>query len=242
MKPEKSADAQVSASGEEAETRFAELIDRFRTRKEAAERLEISTDQLARYLKGEAPPSLAVMLRLADISGVSLDWLAGRRSKRADSPGAAKRRLDQALAAIDANPTEFALLPRFEITASAGPGLFADDENIVDYLAFRDDWIRDTLRSRPSDLVLLDAAGDSMAPRIEAGDTLLIDRGVDTILDDAVYVLGLGEALVVKRVQRLLNGVVLKSDNPNYDPITVAKDEVEELRVLGRVRWIGKVV
>lgn len=73
----------------------------FRTKREAADTLEISTDQLTRYIKGQASPPLSVLMRLSAAKGVSLDWLAtGEGPMRAESapPPAAP---EGAAAAVD---------------------------------------------------------------------------------------------------------------------------------------------
>lgn len=56
--------------------RFSAAIALFRTKREAADTLDVSTDQLTRYEKGTASPPLAVLTRLSSAKGISLDWLA----------------------------------------------------------------------------------------------------------------------------------------------------------------------
>ena len=56
--------------------RLEAAIASFRTKREAANALDISTDQLTRYEKGVASPPLSVLTRLAHAKGISLDWLA----------------------------------------------------------------------------------------------------------------------------------------------------------------------
>jgi len=139
-------------------------------------------------------------------------------------------------------PLGYSLLPRFDVAASAGPGLFADEEQVVDWMAFRTEWIRRAVGARPSDLCLITAIGDSMEPTIRSGDLLLIDRSIDRILDDAIYVIVRAEVLVVKRIQRFFRGAVtIKSDNPSYVDETIDSAGLEDLRVAGRVRWIARM-
>ena len=134
-------------------------------------------------------------------------------------------------------------MPRYDVEASAGPGAFAETEDVVDFMAFREDWVRRTLRVDPASLVLITAVGDSMEPAIRAGDLLLVDRSVDRILDDAIYVLAIAGRLIVKRVQQFLNGAVtIKSDSDSYVDETIAPEEIDQIRVAGRVRWIGRLI
>jgi len=138
---------------------------------------------------------------------------------------------------------DFVLVPRYDIQASAGPGAFTDQEQIVDYLAFSRDWVSRTLRVDPSKLVLISAVGDSMEPAIRAGDLLLVDTSVGSFIDDAIYVIVMFEHLVVKRIQRFFRGaVIVKSDNPAYIEQTLGPDEAADVQVAGRVRWIGRMI
>jgi transcriptional regulator with XRE-family HTH domain len=73
----------VTDPGEHAQTplkalgsRIGEVADLYPNRKSAAEAAGISTDQLARYLRGENQPGLLSMASLLKPHGISLDWLA----------------------------------------------------------------------------------------------------------------------------------------------------------------------
>ncbi|MBI3451473.1 MAG: helix-turn-helix transcriptional regulator, partial [Rhodospirillales bacterium] len=134
----------------------------------------------------------------------------------------------------------YVLIPRYEAKAAAGVGTVVHSEQIVDYLAFKETWIREHLGLNPRLLLVLEALGDSMRPTIEDGDILLIDISEQHVRDNSIYVLVFGDELVVKRVERLRDGSVkIKSDNPAYGVETVPPGEVEKLWVVGRVRWSG---
>ena len=71
----------------------------------------------------------------------------------------------------------------------------------------------------------------------------MIDTGVTEFVDDAIHFIGRGDHLVVKRVQSFFGGaVVIKSDNPGYAQETLTADEAEAVRVVGRVRWIARMI
>jgi phage repressor protein C with HTH and peptisase S24 domain len=138
---------------------------------------------------------------------------------------------------------DYAYIPRFDARAAAGPALWVDEERILDYMAFRKDWVRRALGVDPRNLVLITAQGDSMEPTIRSGDVLLIDTSVNSIRDDAIYILVRHGEIAVKRLQRFFRGAVaIRSDNPAYTEETLDVDEVAELRVAGRVRWIGRML
>ncbi|HYC02067.1 MAG TPA: helix-turn-helix transcriptional regulator [Azospirillaceae bacterium] len=72
---------------EELPARLARVVDLFPTRRAAAAAAGVSVDQIARYLAGVNAPPFAVVSRLAQAQGISLDWIAtGSGSARAAPP------------------------------------------------------------------------------------------------------------------------------------------------------------
>ncbi len=71
-----------------------------------------------------------------------------------------------------------------------------------------------------SGFVLLCMKGDTMGERIKDGTPLLIDTSVTQITEDnGIYALLLGESVIVRRVQRRLQGgYLIASDNPAVTP------------------------
>jgi len=111
---------------------------------------------------------------------------------------------------------------------------------VVDYLAFKRDWIS-RVASDPNRLALIEAAGDSMMPTINSGDLLLLDLCINRIEQDAIYAISVDGMLYIKRIQKRLDGtVIVKSDNPNYEEQRFTADEAASLRIVGRVHlWPG---
>ncbi len=208
----------------------------------AARRWLMSLGAVQKYLAGTVP-SLDRAANICRAEKVRLEWLAtGEGPMREGEEPAATRY--PAMGETPAPQAQgFVFVPRFDIRASAGPGLFNDHEQVVDHLAFRAAWVRRTLGVDPHNLVLITAMGDSMEPTIRDGDLLLIDTSVRHVLDDAIYVIAKGDALVVKRLHQFFGGAVLiKGDNPLYPEETLQGDELQALQVAGRVRWIGRLV
>jgi phage repressor protein C with HTH and peptisase S24 domain len=97
----------------------------------------------------------------------------------------------------------------------------------------------------PAGLVLLLMKGDAMGDRIRDGTPLIVDTTITQITDDnGIYVLLVGESLMVRRVQRRLQGgYVIACDNAaianeTVDRLGSHQDEAaadREVLVLGRV-------
>jgi phage repressor protein C with HTH and peptisase S24 domain len=122
---------------------------------------------------------------------------------------------------------------RLPLSASAGPGAFADEEQPVGAFGFTEQWLREQGLD-PAMLSAIAVAGDSMDPTLRDGDEILVDR-TPRSLRDGIHVVRVDGALLVKRLETGRPGVmVLRSDNKAYDPIELAPIEVE---VIGRVVW-----
>lgn len=135
----------------------------------------------------------------------------------------------------------FVTVPRYDVSACAGHGAVIHSEQIVDYLAFRADWVHNALGVSSKDLALISVKGDSMEPTLSNGDLILLDMHQGKIEDNAIYALQHNATLVVKRVQRKLDGsVVVKSDNPLYEAEALGADAAALLKVVGRVVWAGR--
>jgi phage repressor protein C with HTH and peptisase S24 domain len=133
---------------------------------------------------------------------------------------------------------DYQLVPRSTARPSAGNGMVIDSEQIVDYLAFRREWLQRVLGITHPDIVLVEVRGDSMASTLYDGDLVLVDMRQNRLDASAVFVLKVGETLLVKRVQHNLDETVtIKSDNKNYETVTLSGEKLNQLQIIGRVVW-----
>ncbi len=253
--PEGQAGTSVPASLAELGTRLAQVVKFYQSRKSAADAAEISVDQLLAYERGKNEPKFSVLARLAAPVGVSLDWLATGRVPvhtverlaqfEADAGGDTDAKSDKAsesrIKSADQLDGRFVLVPRYDIHASAGAGAMVHSEQVVDYIAFKRDWVSRTLRVAADALALIEVVGDSMETTIGDGDLLLVNTSVPHVRDNAIYVLSIGDDLIVKRIQRHLDGsLTVKSDNKRYEPEEVPASLASTLRIVGQVVWHGR--
>ncbi|GAB6112451.1 LexA family transcriptional regulator [Desulfomicrobium escambiense] len=129
-------------------------------------------------------------------------------------------------------------VPKVAARACAGGGSLELGDAVVDELPFERSWL--ARKGNPARMVAMDVVGDSMSPEIEPGDTILIDQSQSHVADNRLYVIGLGETIQVKRVQVRPGLVILFSTNQRYSPVTLQGDEMDTLRVIGRVLWCGR--
>lgn len=132
----------------------------------------------------------------------------------------------------------FKNIPKVKARLSAGGGSFEVGSEIEGYYAFRKDWL--TTKGNRNKMVLMDIFGNSMEPEMKDGDTILIDESQKDILAGAIYAVGIDDTIMVKRVEKHPNKLVLLSDNKDYSPIYLQGNEINSVRIIGKVIWISR--
>lgn len=117
-------------------------------------------------------------------------------------------------------------------------GTFGEDHIEEEVLHFPRKWIQAITSSPAPSLTFARGRGDSMAPTMNEGDVILIDRAQRTVLEqDAIWALTLGPIAMVKRLRVKGEQVTILSDNDRVSPDTVHADE---LNIVGRVVFVGR--
>tara|TARA_Y100001947_G_scaffold155109_1_gene160570 strand:+ start:622 stop:1305 length:684 start_codon:yes stop_codon:yes gene_type:complete len=132
-------------------------------------------------------------------------------------------------------------IPLYDLRASAGPGALVDEESEpMGYQPYREQELSRLTRANPDMLAVITVGGDSMWETLHDGDKVLVDRSVNRVVRDGIYILSFEDELLVKRCQRDLETgeVIVRSDNPAYREFRVSA--VDKLSVIGRVVWIGR--
>lgn len=136
---------------------------------------------------------------------------------------------------------EFAFIPRVSAVPRMGPEGLETEAKVEGYFAFRQDWLR--RKGNVSQMCLMRVAGDSMEPTLRDGDSVLIDQSQTDVVYGKIYVVGIDDGVVVKRLDKRPGKLVLVSDNRQiYPPLEVALDESVNVRVVGRVIWLAREI
>lgn len=134
-------------------------------------------------------------------------------------------------------------VPRIPVRASAGPGAIPNGERALPYFAFDERWLKALTGASAANLAIIKVEGDSMAPTLNDGDDILIDRGeCDERLRDGIYVVRVEDVLLVKRlaIHPLGKRVTVQSDNPAYPDWPDCG--LDDIHCIGRVIWAGRRV
>jgi phage repressor protein C with HTH and peptisase S24 domain len=171
--------------------------------------------------KNTIPPSwLLALFRQFDLNP---DWLENGREPVYLSPK------------HDCDPVFFPV-PKVKARLCAGSGSFEISPEIDGYYSFQKSWLKG--KGVAAQMVLMDIFGNSMAPEIKDGDTVLIDQSMKDILAGAIYAVGIEDTIMVKRIERRPAKLVLISDNKEYEPIYLKDEEINSIRIIGKVLWI----
>lgn len=213
------------------------IVERVGGAGELAKRSGLTRRVIDRYRTEGSEPTRRSLLALAQAAGVEIAWLAAGEGAR-EKTG---RKSPPVFARETPGPgAGYVALPRYDVRAAAGAGEVVQTEEVVDWIHFQQEWLRRTLGVNPQRLVIIEAVGDSMFPTISSGDLLLVDVSEPKLRGEAVYVIADQDALVVKRVIMPGDGsLVLSSDNERYGKMEIERDELERVRIVGRVVWTG---
>nr|DAF47840.1 MAG TPA: Repressor protein CI [Siphoviridae sp. ctJjf17] len=105
-------------------------------------------------------------------------------------------------------------------------------EDILDYEEIPQSW------QNQGEFFGLKIKGDSMEPRMESGDVVIVKQQSDANSGDTVIVLVNGDDATCKRLEKTDNGIMLVSTNPKYPPMFYSLEDIQAKPVV----ILGKVV
>lgn len=105
-------------------------------------------------------------------------------------------------------------------------------EDILDYEEVPQSW------ENQGEFFALKIKGDSMEPRMESGDVVIVKQQSDANSGDTVIVLVNGDDATCKKLQKTDNGIMLVSTNPKYPPMFYSTEDIQTKPVV----ILGKVV
>lgn len=189
---------------------------------ELAKVLDLANATVSGYRKRKSLP-MEQCVKIAEQTGVSLDWLIlGKGEMQPESSNA-----------VQLDDSDAVFVPLYDIYVSAGGGYEVYGEEISDYIAFSHRWLIDE-GLYLKDLACLKISGESMLPTLASGDVILVNHAKKT--GDGVFVIRMGNALRVKRLQHLVGGRLrISSDNPIYETEIIEPAELgDEFAILGK--------
>lgn len=131
------------------------------------------------------------------------------------------------------------LIPQYDVRASMGAGQELPSSYIdtIRHIAVSPDYLREAgvQYTAARNLAVITGFGESMHKTFSSGDPLIIDRGVNELITDGVYLFTLAGMLYIKRLQLLPGKVRMISDNDAFPPYDIQGSELGELIIHARV-------
>ena len=183
-------------------------------------KLDLKPTTISGYKSRGGTVPLEQCIKISEMTNVDLNWLITGKGTAPDGTSTIQS-------------DDFIKIPVYDIQASAGNGFHNDFEVIIDELWLSPEWVHQQ-GLYVKDLFCVEVLGDSMAhppSLIMPKDKVLINRAV--IDDDGVFLVRVGAALRLKRLQWLADGrVSLISDNPAYQVETIDPDALGDAFVI----------
>lgn len=89
--------------------------------------------------------------------------------------------------------------------------------------------------SKSNKYSVINARGDSMQPFLQNHDKLIVEHwNGGQIIDNCIYVFRYANELFVKRLVKNITQIVIKSDNPLYEPIKIT-DKDQDFEIIGQI-------
>lgn len=174
------------------------------------------------------------ILALSRRYALSPDWLEFGAGKTGQKPVLESRPVKPLI--LPDVSLETVMVPKVKATLCAGGGSLELEAVPVSEHPLPRAWL--SRLGSPSAMVFMDVIGNSMEPGIRDGDMVLVDQSFQEIAPKSILAVGYDEAIYIKRLEKRPEGVLMISDNADYAPVTVAGDELNSFRVIGKVVWL----
>ena len=185
-------------------------------------KIKFSKSHLSQYVNGKSNPDNEKIFLLSKVFGVTEAWLLGYDVPRYE-------RLEEARISEPQTPQGLKI-PVLGTVAAGIP--ISAVEDILDYEEIPLAW------QNQGEFFALKIKGDSMEPRMESGDVVIVKQQSDANSGDTVIVLVNGDDATCKKLQKTDNGIMLVSTNPKYPPMFYSNEAIRTKPVV----ILGKVV
>ena len=173
---------------------------------------------LSQYVNGKSNPDNEKIFLLSKVFDVSEAWLLGYDVPRNK---------------IENNEEKENQVIKIPVLGTVPAGIpISAIEDILDYEDVPQSW------SNQGDFFGLRIKGNSMYPKLENGEIVIVKKQSTADNGDVVIAMVNGDDATCKRYKRMDAGIMLTSDNSEYSPMFYTNEQVQSLPVT----IIGKVV
>jgi repressor LexA len=193
------------------------------SQQELADKLDLNVRTYGSYERGERDVSTALLRKICQVLKISSDVLLETKTTHSIESNADVL-----------SPDKIHLIPVFGSVA-AGFGAYASSD-IIEYIPLYVENDFDV-----EDTICIIVKGQSMYPKIEDGDRIVVRRQ-DSVDNGRIAVVMIGDEAVVKRVNFDGDRLELTSFNPEYPPRVIEGSDLASVRVVGLVQQVIKAL
>src|SRR3972149_2748564 len=179
-----------------------------------AAKLDVARRTVQRWEKGEQVPDSNYLIRIAKITGVTPHWLLSGEGDLYAKPS------DATILPLPTQrykKVELVRLPLLSSVPGGAPSLIFHPDYVEKYITVDD--------MRDPNAFALEVKGNSMAPRIEDGDIIVVSPRLEARSGD-ICVVRINEEDTVKRIKIEEQFLHLIPLNPEFEPWIVKKKDV----------------
>lgn len=185
------------------------------SQKEFGQKIGVAESTVSLYESNKRFPDADTLKKISALFGVSLDYLLGNAPDKEIQPKHAGRGI------------------RIPVLGRVVAGIPIEAvEEILDYEEITPEL------AATGEFFALQVKGDSMLPKLEEGDVVIVKKQEDVETGDIAIVLVNGDEATIKQVKKVNGGIMLYGFNPDvYEPHFYSNQQIEELpvRILGKV-------
>lgn len=199
---------------------------------ELGRRSGVNQPTIHRIISGDSKnPRQDNVEKIAKALGVTSDWLWRGGDNEKESNVISGKFANRLKGDID--------IPQYDVIGSMGPGKIVPSDYIetIRNITVRHEYLREQgiNYTRAENLAVVTGFGESMNKTFSSGDPLIIDKGINEVVMDGIYLFTLDGALYIKRLQRLPKMIRMISDNDAFPPYDIKGSELEMLNIHARV-------
>ncbi len=180
----------------------------------------VAPNQVIRYIKQERGKHIQVLAKVLDEVGAKISFPGSKNEETLN---------------------KFHHVPKALARPNTDGNSLQTDNYSDDTYTFSLSWLQN--KGNPDCMKLMSVTGESMAPRIEDGDHILVDDSQKDLYEGRIYVVRIDQEIVVKRIAKIPGKVLLTSDNPEAKPQQIEidlSDQSLSWEPVGRVLYVAK--
>ena len=203
------------------------------SRRELERQAGIGVGSISKWIR--FTPTTRNIKKVADVLGCSVAYLTGESDFITEQDAVIAKWTEQQSAGLADEVRRIEAGIRIPVLGSVPCGIPADAVEFWD----TDEWEEISEKmSRQGTFFALKVKGDSMSPRIQKGDVLIVQQTPDAESGEVVIAKVNGQDACCKKLIKHPEGIVLQSFNPSYEPMYFSNQDIQDKPV----QIIGKVV